>query len=129
MEFVALFTVILFIVAMAKIMKSYELAEGLKANDEDVIPDSESKNNATMMLIFGILFIGSVFYQMKILGGLTLPEAASEHGVVYDSLMNVTMTLIYVTLLHIIIFNKLVSCGDIQVPLAIFSNHPSKQRI
>lgn len=96
MEFVALFTVILFIVAMAKIMKSYELAEGLKANDEDVIPDSESKNNATMMLIFGILFIGSVFYQMKIWGGLTLPEAASEHGVVYDSLMNVTMTLIFI---------------------------------
>ena len=96
MEFVAMFTVILFIVAMAKIMKSYELAEGLKANDEDVIPDSESKNNATMMLIFGILFIGSVFYQMKIWGGLTLPEAASEHGVVYDSLMNVTMTLIFI---------------------------------
>lgn len=96
MEFVALFTVILFIVAMAKIMKSYELAESLKSNDDDIIPESESKNNATMMLIFGILFLGSVVYQVKIWGGLTLPEAASEHGVVYDSLMNVTLSLIFI---------------------------------
>lgn len=96
MEFVALFTVILFIVAMAKIMKSYELAESLKSNDDNTIPESESKNNATMMLIFGVLFLGSVIYQVKIWGGLTLPEAASEHGVVYDSLMSVTLSLIFI---------------------------------
>lgn len=96
MEFVVLFTVILFIVAMAKIMKSYELAESLKSKDEDEIPESESKNNATMMLIFGILFLGSVFYQVDAWGDLMLPEAASEHGKVYDSLMNVTLALIFI---------------------------------
>lgn len=96
MEFVVLFTVILFIVAMAKIMKSYELAESLKPIDEDEIPESESKNNALMMLVFGILFLGSVFYQVDIWGDLVLPEAASEHGVVYDNLMNVTLALIFI---------------------------------
>ena len=96
MEFVVLFTVILFIVAMAKIMKSYELAESLKADSDEIVPESDSKNTATMWLLFGIVFLASVFYQLYIWGDLILPEAASEHGVIYDNLMNVTLTLIFI---------------------------------
>lgn len=96
MEFVVLFTVILFIVAMAKIMKSYELAESLRADTDELIPETDSKNTATMFLIFGVVFLASVFYQIHLWGDLLLPEAASAHGEIYDGLMDVTMVLILV---------------------------------
>ena len=106
MEFVVLFTVILFIVAMAKIMKTYELSESLKVDSDEVVPESDSKNTAIMMLLFGVVFLGSVFYQMHIWGDLVLPESASEHGVIYDDLMNVSLVLIFIVffITHVLLF-------------------------
>lgn len=95
MEFVALFTVILFIVAIAKIMRSYEMVEDLKPKGEDLIPESESKTNALMLFGFMVVFLFMVGWQIYSWGDLLLPVSASEHGVETDKLMNISWSLIF----------------------------------
>lgn len=64
------------------------------------------KNNAQLMLIFGVLYFAFVVFQLYRWGKGMLPVAASEHGAEYDRLMVITMTIILLVfvLTHILLF-------------------------
>ena len=56
MELLILFTVLLVIIAIAKILKAKELIDKFKDADSDPVSPAEIKTNATGMLVFGIVF-------------------------------------------------------------------------
>ena len=88
-KFVVLVVVVLAIIAVAQIMRVYELSSKLKGRREEDIDLKVNNINAAMMIVFLIIFFGSFFYMLfKYERGL-LPEAASEIGQEIDWLYNV----------------------------------------
>lgn len=110
MTLVVLAVIILFVLAAIKVMSIYELSAELRGGrNDDVITESEGKNQA----FYWVLFIAGLFtffiwnfYEYK---DKLLPEAASAHGPEIDLLFNVTMaTIVFVALLtHIILAYQL----------------------
>lgn len=98
--------IILGIVAFARVIKVYELANTLRGIKEEQVTDSDNKMNAKMMLIFLVAFFGFCIYQMVAYSKYVLPESASEHGVDIDNLMNfnlIIITIVFV-LVNILLF-------------------------
>lgn len=98
--------IILGIIAFARVIKVYELANALRGIKDEQVTDSDNKFNAKMMLVFLVAFFGFCIYQMLAYGKYVLPESASEHGVDIDNLMNfnlVIITIVFV-LVNILLF-------------------------
>jgi len=98
--------IILGIIAFARVIKVYELANALRGNKDEQVTDSDNKFNAKMMLAFMIAFFAFCIYQMIAYGKYVLPESASEHGVDIDNLMNfnlIIITIVFV-LVNILLF-------------------------
>ena len=56
MALLILFTVVLVVVAVAKIMRSHELATKLNGDDADFVTPSEIKTQAVLYVVFGVVF-------------------------------------------------------------------------
>ncbi|MFZ9848566.1 MAG: cytochrome c oxidase subunit II [Flavobacteriales bacterium] len=93
MELLVLITVLIVIVAIAKVMRSHELSTQL-ANDEEYVSLSEIKTQGFLYALFGVLLFGGLIAQMAGWGKFLLPVSASEHGDKIDNLFWVTMYLI-----------------------------------
>jgi cytochrome c oxidase subunit 2 len=98
--------IILGIIAFARVIKVYELANALRGIKDEQVTDSDNKFNAKMMLVFLVAFFGFCIYQMLAYGKYVLPESASEHGVDIDNLMNFNLVIITVVfvLVNILLF-------------------------
>lgn len=106
MELLILLTVLLVIIAIAKILKAKELVDNLKDVDADPVTPSEIKTNATGMLVFGFVFFAMVISTMIGWEKYLLPTSASVHGVEIDTLMMVTMVIILIVffITHALLF-------------------------
>ena len=93
MELLVLITVLIVIVAIAKVMRSHELSTQL-VDDEEYVSLSEIKTQGFLYALFGVLLFGSLLAQMAGWGKFLLPVSASEHGDKIDNLFWVTMYLI-----------------------------------
>jgi len=93
MELLVLITVLVVIVAIAKVMRSHELSTQL-ADDEEYVSLSEIKTQGFLYALFGVLLFGGLIAQMAGWGKFLLPVSASEHGDKIDNLFWVTMYLI-----------------------------------
>ena len=106
MALLILFTVVLVVVAVAKIMRSHELATKLNGDDADFVTPSEIKTQAVLYVVFGVVFFALIAVQMVVWGKYILPSSASVHGDEIDNLFDITMGLILVTFLitHAVMF-------------------------
>jgi cytochrome c oxidase subunit II len=94
MKFIALIVIVLGIIAVAQLMRVYELTSKLRNRREEDIELRDNKMNANLMLMFMFLFFGSFLYMIGRYGNGRQPVAASVEGVEYDWLMNLNMAII-----------------------------------
>ncbi len=89
MKFVILIVIVLAVIAIAQIMRVYELSSKIRGKREEDVNLRVNNINASLMMIFLIVFFGSFFYMLAKYGRGMLPDAASEIGVQIDWLFNV----------------------------------------
>ncbi len=103
---VAIIAVLLIIVSAVQILK---IAELWAINNGKVVYEVTEKQNkfqAIMMLVFLVGYFAFFAWQVWKWGPLMLPVSASEHGVVIDTLMDITLALIIpvFVITHILLF-------------------------
>lgn len=86
--------ILLGIVAVAQLMRVYELSSELRNKKEEDISEGDNKLNATLMLVFMILFYATFIWQLIEFGGGKLGPSASEHGVATDWLLDINFYII-----------------------------------
>ncbi len=95
-KLVALIVIVLGILAIAQLVRLYELSSKLRKEGEHETNTSDNKLNAKMMLVFmAFLFIGFI-YLMRNYGWTGRGNAASVHGRDLDWLLNLNFALITV---------------------------------
>lgn len=87
MKVLIVLAVILFILAVHQLLKVIEFARELRKTKEWEPTDAENDWMGKLMLLFGILFLSSFFYQIDKWYDKALPPAASEHGKYIDELL------------------------------------------
>ncbi len=87
MKLLIVLTVILFILAVHQLLKVVKFVQELRKTKEWEPTDSDNDWMGKLMLLFGIVFLVSFFYQIDVWYDKTLPPAASEHGKHVDDLL------------------------------------------
>lgn len=91
--------VVLTLIAIVQVSSILKINDKLKEKDaqQPGIPDEkDNKVNGVLMLVFGIGFMIAVIWSLFAWRDVLLPEPASIQGHSVDSLMNFTMTLIFI---------------------------------
>ncbi len=93
----ALIVVILFVVTLWQMSKIFKLSQ-LKGNSENsqIANDKDNRINGKLMMMFIVFLYGITFYCFWKYSKFYLPEASSEHGPGYDTLMFISLALIMV---------------------------------
>lgn len=94
MKFVILLVVIIAVIAIAQMMRVYELASKLRNKREEHIPRRYNEMNALGMLLFMIIFYGFFIWLMISYGDGGLGESASEHGAAIDNLLTLNFFIV-----------------------------------
>lgn len=94
MTILVIVAVLLVAATGAQILKVSELVAESKGEKVYNVTEKQSKSQGLMLLIFMFAYFGFFIWQVWSWWGLRLPESASEHGVDYDILMNVTLWMI-----------------------------------
>ncbi|MCF8256081.1 MAG: cytochrome c oxidase subunit II [Flavobacteriales bacterium] len=85
--------VILAVVALASVVRVFELGADLRGHDPSAVTESDNRTQSTILVFAGICYMAYVFYQI-FWGPEVLPVAASVHGVKTDFLLNLTWAII-----------------------------------
>lgn len=93
----------LFIAIIGKALKVYELSRETEGRASGINWD---KINAVLFALFLVVGLYGVYWEYTVHGNMILPEAASEHGVKIDQMLNVTLiiTTIVFVVTHIVLF-------------------------
>lgn len=95
-KLIALIVIVLGVVAIAQLVRLYELSSKLRNEGEHETNSRDNRLNARLMLVFmGFLFIGFI-YLMLTYGWTGRGEAASIHGRQTDSLLNLNFVIIII---------------------------------
>ena len=86
---------VLVVIAIWQMTKIFELSQ-LRAETSQIANESDNKNNGYLMFAFLIFIYGITIFSFWKYGKLLLPEAASEHGAEYDSLMLISFVIIFI---------------------------------
>ena len=91
----ALIVVILFVVTIWQMSKIFKLSQ-LKGNSENgqIANDKDNRINGKLMIMFLIFLYFITIYCFWNYSKYYLPEASSEHGSSYDTLMFISLALI-----------------------------------
>ena len=94
--FLTYLTIILGILAIARLVKVYELSSALKgSNDnEGAVSESDTRFNGNLMLPFLVAMFSFCIYLVVAYKDDMLPEAASEHGKQIDALFDFNLIII-----------------------------------
>ena len=95
MKLIVLVVIVLAVIAVAQLMRVYELSSKLKGHKEEDIDLKTNNINAGLMLVFLAFFFGSLIYMLYKYGNGMLPEAASEHGVSVDNLFTLNWVIVF----------------------------------
>ena len=93
-KLIVLLVIILGVIAIAQLVRMYELSSKLRNRREEDIPNRDNRLNATLLLLFMFAFFASVIYLYVEYGYTGLGEAASVHGKQTDWLMNLNIIII-----------------------------------
>src|SRR5690554_5706380 len=101
-----LIAVVLGIIALSKVVKVLEQASTVKGVQPYEVTERDNKTQANLMPVFLVLYFAFIIWQLATWGDAMLPEAASEHGVAIDGLMNTTWSIIIPVFIitHILLF-------------------------
>ncbi|WP_169736096.1 cytochrome c oxidase subunit II [Crocinitomix catalasitica] len=94
MKFIVLVVIVLVVIAVAQIMRVYELSKKIRGKSEADIDLRTNNINAGLMLAFLALFFGSFFYMLFAYGRGMLPNASSKLGLEVDWLYNVNWVIV-----------------------------------
>jgi cytochrome c oxidase subunit 2 len=81
-------------IAIWQITKIFELSQPKKVNTQ-VADDSDNNLNGKLMFAFLIFIYGITIFSFWAYGDVLLPQAASEHGSEYDTLMWISFGIIF----------------------------------
>ncbi len=98
-KFLVYVALVLAAVAVAQIVRVFELASVLKGGKPNDITENDNKMNGRFMMLFMILFYGFCFWQVYEYGDKILPESASDIGLETDWLLWFNMLIISVVFL------------------------------
>lgn len=93
--FLVLLIVALASVAVVQIIRIFELSTRIKGGAEETSTHSDNNKQGKYLLMFMIVFVGSVIWTMFAWSDYTLPKSASEHGSSVDILMNVNWVVLF----------------------------------
>lgn len=98
--------VVLAVIAIAQLIRTFELTSKLKDSDQATVDFAENRARARWFPVFGLgyfAFFGWLVYEY---GDLLLPEAASEHGESIDLLLDFNFVIIIIAFIitHILLF-------------------------
>ena len=93
--FLIIVIAVLGIIALAQIVRVFELSSDLKGKDDsNDVNDKDNNIQGILMGIFGVLLVGSFVAMLLGYDKVLLPKSASEHGVEIDNLMWISMAVI-----------------------------------
>lgn len=95
-KLIFLLVIVLAVVAVSQLMRLYEISSILKNRNEYEISRSQNKINGFLMLLFMIVFFGSMIYLMANVGWNGLGESATKHGESIDWLMKMNMAIVFI---------------------------------
>lgn len=95
MKLIVLVVIVLAVIAVAQLMRVYELSAKLKGHKEEEINLKTNNMNAGLMLAFMAVFFGSLIYMLAKYGNGMLPEAASAHGQDVDWLFGLNWIIVF----------------------------------
>ena len=98
-ELLIIVAIVVAVIAIAQVVKIFELANKIKGIKESDITDKDNDTQGKLLLTFGVLFMASFFVMTAKWNHLLLPISASEHGVEIDLLMNISMGVIIIVFL------------------------------
>lgn len=93
-KLVILLVIILGVVAVAQMLRVYELSSKITGSQEHEISNSDNKFNARLMLIFMIVLFGGFIWLMMKYGWVGRGVSASVHGEETDWLLNLNLIII-----------------------------------
>jgi cytochrome c oxidase subunit 2 len=93
-KFVTILVIVLGVLAVAQLVRLYELSSKLRNRREEDITNRDNRLNANLMLTFMVLFYAGFIYLMSHYGWTGRGEAASKHGVETDWLLNLNFVII-----------------------------------
>ena len=98
--------VALAVIALAQLMRIYQLSSKVRNKKEEEISDADNRLNASLMLVSLFAYFGFVIWQIVHWGPYMLPEAASEHGADIDQLFAFNWALLFTVFfaVHTILF-------------------------
>lgn len=88
-KLITLVVIVLGVLAVAQLVRLYELSSKLNNKREEDIPNRDNRLNANLMLAFMVFFYAGFIYLMYRFGWTGRGEAASEHGVEIDWLLDI----------------------------------------
>jgi len=95
MKLIVLVVIVLAVIAVAQLMRVYELTSKIRNRREEDIDLRTNNINASLMMWFLAAFFGSLIYMLYKYGNGLLPEAASEHGQDIDWLFNINWIIVF----------------------------------
>lgn len=95
MKLIVLVVIVLAVIAVAQLMRVYELTSKIRNRKEEDIDLRVNNINASLMMWFLAAFFGSLIYMLYKYGNGMLPEAASEHGQEIDWLFKINWVIIF----------------------------------
>ena len=94
-KLVTLLVIVLGVLAVAQLVRLYELSSKLRNRREEDITNRDNKLNANLLLVFMFAFYGFFLYLMATYGWTGRGDAASVHGVETDWLLNLNFGIIF----------------------------------
>jgi len=94
-KLVTLLVIVLGVLAVAQLVRLYELSSKLRNRREEDITNRDNKLNANLLLVFMFAFYGFFLYLMATYGWTGRGDAASVQGEETDWLLNLNFIIIY----------------------------------
>ena len=94
-KLIVLLVIVLGVLAIAQLVRLYELSSKLRDRREEDIPNRDNRLNATLLLVFVFALFAGVIWMMSNFGWTGRGEAASKHGVGTDALLNLNFVIIF----------------------------------
>ena len=95
-KLIVLLVIVLGAIAIAQLVRVYEISSKLRKNEEHEISNRDNNLNARMMFGFMIALFGFFIYLMSAYGWTGRGSAASDEGVEMDWLLNLNFVLIII---------------------------------
>ena len=93
-KLVTILVIVLGVLAVAQLVRLYELSSKLRNRREEEITNRDNKLNANLLLAFMLFFYGGFIYLMSHFGWTGRGDAASVHGEKTDWLLNLNFVII-----------------------------------